>query len=319
MEHLHQQCKVDIRPEANFTSGIEFEAHTRFGKDYDTEVSNMSKENKSAAVVCGLKFTLTDPSVGPAAVMTLTQLLEMGDSVDQVRQAKEEGSSVSFRHEGSNLYMNIEVAQQTAEKLQPLPLWDKLDLSKTVFSGRSDVKVSSGFDPTQLLTAQIEDLVEMLSNFKVEGNGSLDELHHVLNVLHQVISPCLESLGVKEKHFNMGWHAVNLLKAVVSWGLEFRYDASVIKKVALDLLGLSGTEQVSSGMVNQYQMMSNQYLEMAKQMAPTFLGPFLDLLKGVNLGSYHVFVMVPRVRVHLDFGLNFPTLNTWLNTQFLSS
>jgi len=319
MEHLHQQVKLDIRPEANFTSGIEFEQHSRFGTDYDTEVKNMSNENKSAAVVFGLKFTLTDPSVGPAAVAALNQLLEMGDSIDQVKKAKEEGSSVSFRHEGSNLYVNVEVTEKTAEMLQSFPLWDKLNLSKTVFSGRSDLKVSSGFDPTQLLTAQIEDFAEMLSNFKVEGNGNFEELHHVLDVLRQVVSPYLELLGVKEKHLNMGWNVVNLLKAVVSWGFEFRYDASVIKKVALELLGVSGTGELGSGMVNQYQGQSNEYLEMAKQMAPMFLGPFLETLRGVNLGSYHAFVMVPRVRVHLEYGLNFPTLNTWLNTQFLSS
>jgi len=328
MEHLHQQCKVDIRPEANFTSGLEFEIHSRWGTDYDTEVSNMSKENKSAAIVFGLRFNLTDPSVGPAAVVTLNQLLEMADSIDQVKQAKEEGSSVSFRHEGSNLYVNVEVTEQTAKNVIPIPLWNKLDLSKTVFSGRSDLKVSSGFDLTQLPTAQLEDIFEMLSNFKVEGNGNFDELHHVLDALKLVVAG----------PFKMLWEVVNVLKVVVSWGLEFRYDASIIKKVALELLELDLATRfppeyqfTSAFIVKRIQSFSKGILEGGKEFAqqnlkfwaPKFL-PFVELLnvellKGLNLGYFHVFLMVPRVRVHLESGFNFLTLNTFLNTHFLSS
>jgi hypothetical protein len=318
MDHLHQQSKVDIRPEANFTAGLEIETHSRLGSEYDTEVAHMSSQNKSAAAVFGLRFTLTDPNVGPAAVESLNQILEMGNSVDQLRQAREEGAEISFRHEGNYLYINVEVTGQSAEKLHALPLWDKFDLSKTVFSGRSDVKISSGFDPTRLLTGQVEDFAGMLSNFRVEGQANFEELHHVLDAVHHLVEPYLKSVGVSEKHLNMGWNAVNLLRAFVSFGLEFRYDANVIKNVVLELLGVSGVGEQSSTVVNQYQGQSNEYVEMAKQMAPMFLGPFLETLRGVNLGSYHFWVMVPRARIHYDFGISFPTLNSWLNSQFLS-
>jgi len=314
MEHLHQESKVNIGPSTGeFTPGFQIEGHLRAGKEYDTEVQSMSDDCKKAAVVFGLKLTLSDSSVGAQACETLGQLKEMAMGVDQVKEMMDKGLDVTFRHEGSCVYINVRVPE-TMPELQGIPGWDKVDMSKCDFSGKHDFKVTSGADPTKFLTATIDEILERVSHFSVEGSGSFEELHHVVSA---VVGLGKELLPDK-KEVKMALAAIQIFTAFRCMNFDFKYDPTVVKNVVKGLMESSGKLEKVQGKLSGNQEMANGFLPQAQMMAPMFIGPYADLLKSVNLGHYEFFIMVPRLRLHVNPGFTLFGLNQFINDNFLN-
>lgn len=314
MDHLHQESKVNIGPvTGEFTPGFQIEGHARFGAEYDNEVAPMADECKNAALCFGIKLTLTNESVGPQAVETLTQLKEMASGIEQVQEALSKGLTIDFRHEGLNVFINV-VVPETLPELQAIPGFTNISLAGTNYSGKTDWKVTSGVDPTKFLTASIDEIVEMAANFSVEGNGNFEELHHVLTVGADLVKGIIPS----SKEVNMAIAAAQILTAFRSLSLEFKYDPTVIRSVIKGLIEGSGKGEKVNEKLGQNQEMANQFLPQAQMMAPMFIGPYADLLKNVNLGHYEVFIMVPRLRLYLRPGFSLFGLNSFINEKFLS-
>ncbi len=314
MEHLHQETKVCIGPSSGeFNPGFQIEGHARFGTEYDTEVAPMSDECKKAAAVFGIKVTLTDEGVGSKAIETLEQLKEMAMGVDQVKEAFDKGLDVSFRHEGASVWINVRVPE-TMPELQALPGWDKVNLAETQYGGKNDFKVTSGMDPTKFLTATVDEIIEMFTNFSVEAQGNFEELHHVITAATALAKDFLPD----KKEVKMAMAAINFLTAFRSMGFEFKYDPTVVRSVIKNVMQSSGKVDNASEMLVGTQGMGNEFLPQAQMMAPMFIGPYVDLLKQINLGHYEVFVMVPRLRLYIRPGFTLFGLNAFLNEKFLS-
>jgi len=315
MDHLHQEAKVCVGPTTGeFTPGFQLEGHSRYGAEYDTEVAHMSAECRSAAAVVGLKLTLTDASVGPQAVETLNQLKEMAMGIDQVKEVVDRGLDITFRHEGTSVYINVRLPE-TLPEIANLPGFSQMDMSKTVFSGNGNFKMTSGVDPTRLLTATFEEMVEMTSNMSVEASMNMEELHHVLTA---VINFARGLLPQEDRKVNMFLAGLNMLTAFRSSNFEFKYDPVTVRSVVARVMGGIGHEEKVRAKISENQEMANGFLPQAQMMAPMFIGPYTDLLKAVNLGHFEVFVMVPRLRVYLSPGFTLFGLNTFVNDKFLS-
>ena len=315
MEHLHQESKVNIGPTTGtFAPGFQVENHWRMGTEYDNEVSHMSDECKKAAVVFGLKFTLKDASVGAQAVETLNQLKEMAMSVDQVKEVVDRGLDISFRHEDKVVWCNV-VVPESLEELKGLPGWDKVDMSKCVFSGKANATVTSGADPTKFLTATFDDIVERLSHFCIEGEGNFEELHHVITA---VTGFAKEFFGCENKKVNMVLAGLNLATAFKSLNFDFKYDPTVVNAVAKNFIQATGKLDKIQEKLSGNQEMATGFLPQAQMMAPMFVGPYTDLLKSVDLGHYQIFVMVPRLRLHWCPGFTLFGLDGFLNENFLN-
>lgn len=315
MEHLHQETKINIGPTTGeFAPGIQIEGHGRFGADYDTEVAPMSDAAKNSAVCFGLRLSLTNSEVGPGAVETLNQLKEMAMSIDPVKEVVDKGLDISFRHEGNSVWINV-VVPETLPELQMIPGWDKVSMSGTQFSGKSDWKVTTGLDPTKFLDAKLEDIVDRATHFSVEGNATMEELHHVLTTATKLVQDFLP----QEKEVKMALAFVNILTAFRSMNWEFKYDPNVVKSVVNNVMQASGRAEKATARINAGQEMVGGFLPQAQMMAPMFIGPYADLLKSVNLGHYEFFIMVPRLRLYLRPGFTLFGLNQFVNDKFLSS
>jgi hypothetical protein len=313
MDHLHQESRYYIGTTGEFTPGFQIEGHGKAGSEYDSEVSHMSEECRKAAVVFGMKITLTDASVGPSAVETLNQLKDMAMGVDQVKAVMDKGLDVSFRHEGLAVWINVRVPE-TLDEIKALPGWDKIDLSQTVFSGKHDFKMTSGADPTLFLTATIDEIIARCSNFSVEGGLNFEELHHVITS----VTGFLKLLLPDNKKVNTILTAVNLITAFRSMSLDFRYDPSVVRTVIKGAMESSGKLDFVQGQLSGNQGMANEFLPQAQMMAPMFIGPYSDLLKSVNLGHFEFFVMVPRLRWYIRPGFTLFGLNSFVQENFLN-
>jgi hypothetical protein len=315
MDHLHQESHVSIGPSSGeFTPGFQIEGHGKVGKEYDTEVAHMSSECKESAACFGLKLTLTDSKVGPQAVETLTQLLEMAKGVDQVAEVLNMGLSINFRHEDLHVFINV-VVPPNFGPLQMLPGFDKIDLTKCDFSGKHDFKITSGADPSKFLTATVDEVIERLSNFSVEANLDFNEAHHVITT----VAGLLKGILPDKPKVQMLLAGLNLFTAFRSQKFEFKYDSTVVKSVVKNTLScmLPG-EMMSEQLKGHQQFVNDGFLPQAKMMAPMFIGPYSDLLKSINLGHYEFFFMVPRLRLYLCPGFTLFGLNSFVQTNFLS-
>jgi hypothetical protein len=314
MEHLHQESKVCIGPTSGeFTPGFQIEGHARVGTEYDTEVSHMSDECKKAAVVFGLKLSLTNADVGAAAVETLNQLKDMAMGVDQVKEIVDKGLDITFRHEGLFVFINVRIPE-TLPELQGIPGWNQVDLSKVSYSGKHDFKVTSGADPTKFLTATLDEILERASHFSVNGEGSFEELHHVITAAVELARQMLPDVP----EVRTALTAVQIFTAFRSLKFEFKYDATVVRNVIKNVIESSGKLEKLTGKIQGNQELANGFLPQAQMMAPMFIGPYADLLKSVNLGHYEFFVMVPRLRLYLNPGFTLFGLNAFVNDNFLN-
>jgi len=48
------------------------------------------------------------------------------------------------------------------------------------------------------------------------------------------------------------------------------------------------------------------------------IGPYIEILKAIDLGNYHFFHMIPRARVYVEVGIVLPNLNIFLNDRVLN-
>jgi len=77
-------------------------------------------------------------------------------------------------------------------------------------------------------------------------------------------------------------------------------------------------ENKAQQILSEYQMFMNEYFEQAKMMAPMVIGPYIEILKAIDLGNYHFFHMIPRARVYVEVGIVLPNLNIFLNDRVLN-
>jgi hypothetical protein len=314
MDHLHQESKISVGPSTGeFTPGFSIEGHGKFGGEYDTEVANMSAECKSAAFVFGLRLTLTDASVGPQAVETLNQLKEMAMGSDQIKEIVDSGLDITFRHEGTTVFINVRVPETLPAVLQ-IPGFSQMDLTNTVYSGKNDFKITTGACPTKFLTGTVEEIVERVSNFSLEATMNFEELHHVITAL---VTFAKGVLPQNDKKVNMFLAGVNILTAFRSSNFEFKYDPLVVRSTVAGLMNVEKSGSLEQHLANN-QGMANGFLPQAQMMAPMFIGPYTDLLKAINLGKYEFFAMVPRLRLYICPGMTVFGLNEFINDKFLS-
>ncbi len=66
------------------------------------------------------------------------------------------------------------------------------------------------------------------------------------------------------------------------------------------------------------QRMMKEFLQLAEAFSSIVIGPYVDLLKSVNLGHFEFFMMIPKVRLHFVVRLTFFGLNKFLNDKFLN-
>lgn len=65
-------------------------------------------------------------------------------------------------------------------------------------------------------------------------------------------------------------------------------------------------------------MMANSLLPQAQGMAEMFIGPFKDLIKKFNVGLLEAHVYIPKIRTMVWANLNIPSLNDFVNQNFLN-
>lgn len=317
MEHLEQKLNIDISPLTDFTPGIEFHTNIRVGDQYDAVVSECSSKCKSSPFSFGVKLGLLDENMGTQAVELLNGLKDGFLGADEkAKHYLENGVSVDISSKGKNILINVHVDGATAEKMNQVPGWSQLDLGNTKYSGKIDFSLATGFNPTKLLTAQVEDVVDMSTLFKIKGDGVCEEMHHVLNTLKVLIS----NVGIlPEKEQKMVCSALSVLTCMRDTTLVFKYDPTVIKGVAGEVLGHSGKKDEASGFMSSNQEMAKGMLPMAQGFVPMitqFAPP--ELVKSVNLDDYEIQVCIPKARFHLNVGFSLNGLTSFIKDNIIA-
>ena len=152
------------------------------------------------------------------------------------------------------MFINTIVGGETAEELKNIPGWEQLNLTTTTYSGKCDFKVSSGFEPTSLLTFSVDQIVESASKFKIEGDGNFEEFNHLIMTVKSLIKGLLP----EDKKTNMAMAAVTIMTTLRNFGLEFKYDPNVVKEVLKDLLLASGKADKAQEFLSGNQEMATK-------------------------------------------------------------
>jgi hypothetical protein len=229
----------------------------------------------------------------------------------------EKGVSLDFANDGGNVYINIHCAGETAAELENLPGWKQLDLSKTDYSGKFDSSIATGFNPTKLLGGQLEDVIDMATLFRVKSEGCFLELHHLLNTVQVLI----RNLGLlPQKETNMICSALNVLTCMRNLCFEFKYDPTVLRNTAKEVLGASGHGDTAKGFMSGNQEMAKGMIPMAQGMVLPMLSAFAtpEMVKAVNFNHYEVFLIIPKARLHWRGGFTINGLTDFLNEHLLS-
>jgi len=98
---------------------------------------------------------------------------------------------------------------------------------------------------------------------------------------------------------------------------EFHYEPETIRTIVKEAMG--GEAEQGQMALMGVQQMAEGFLPQAQMMAGAFIGPYLDVLKAVNFGSYEVHVYLPKFRTYWNVTVALPSLNQFVNDKFLSS
>jgi hypothetical protein len=314
MENQQREFKIDISPANTFESGIEFQGHVRHGAEFDAKVQGLGELYQNSDITLGLRFLLNKPEDGEKIKEAVnTHINNFKEQSVMLNGLLEQGASFDVRVAGNELFLDVHVSGAAAEQFKALPFYDQINLQAQQYGGKFDIAFATGFDPVKLLTESFDDLLGQLLRFRIQGNGQSQNLQNLVSYVRGLVNELAGSQKSKDAAMALG-----LLSIVKNAGFDFHYDVDSLRELIQEAIGKKLGDEEARGMLTGYQGMANEFLPQAQAMAGFFLAPYLEELRGINLGAFEAHVYVPKFRMYLNFNLNIPSLNGFLNQNFLA-
>ena len=307
-----RNINLDISSSQTFEAGVEVQSHIKFGKEFDQVLAPLNDRYKNSEITFGLRFVLVNNEGVDSLRDQINSFAEaFGVSNEALGPL---GITWETRVEGNNFYVDLHVSGMTAESFRNQINYEKIvGLDQVDFEGSYNLTIATGLDPVKLLTDNLNDILTRALQFKIQG--SVNTLH--LENFFDWAVKFTESLGDNDtKNLALGFR---LFAAFSSAGFNLNYDLNTVKEVVERFMGNKlGSPEMAQGMVEQYQMMANSLLPQAQGMAEMFIGPFKDLIKKFNVGLLEAHVYIPKIRTMVWANLNIPSLNDFVNQNFLN-
>jgi len=304
---MDKGVKIDIGTKDEFTSGIEIGFGVKLGNDVKTMLETCPELYRTSPYTASLRLVLTDESKVAGCIEVLNGLKGLLGAVPQLQEMLDNGLTINCRGDACNVFIDLHMNEQIAQMIPFTAVLNMMKISDVDFSSAFDFKVCSALDPSVFLTATPEELCEMAVSAKIQGNGAYGHLSNLMKALSEKLAPMLQGNP-------SAMMAMQLIMSFDKMGFEFKYVPCEVLKVLREC-GLG--EMLNNQLVGM-QMMGNGTLPMAQQMAPMFIGPYVEFLQCLNFGDLEVNAFSPLANANARFNLTIPNLSKWIVDTFLT-
>jgi len=301
-------AKIDISSVDDFTAGIDLAFGMKSGNEVKTTLESMPELYRTSPYSFSLRLIVGDESKATACIETLNELKQMVVGIPQVQMALESGVQFGFRSEGCNVFVDVHITGEAAAMVPYNKTMGEMGINLVDFLAEFDFHLITGVCPTMILTATPEELLNMATHLKFQGNGHTE---HLPALLGKVIDFLQSKQADERKKATL--NLIKLASTFTGYAFVFKYVPTVIKDVIQKMFGDQIMQQLQG-----IQGMGNGFLPTAQQMAPMFIGPYVELLQSLNFGNIEVNAYSTLSNGNLYTRLSIPNLTKWINDTFLS-
>lgn len=323
--------RIDLRPKKDFDNGISLSINVSAGSEAKNIINALPDYFHSSSFTYSLELTLKNPDLGPTAVQQLEQAKEMiFQIVPNFNQAVEMGLMIKFRNAGKSVFVDFALGGAIGDMVsQQL---NNFNVENANFSGVSSMHLISGLKLDRPFECSFDEMIEMLTQFKVQGHGEASNYKPLINLLVNLLSTTYQHMVPSKVRFV--FNLIKLFSSLRNFEYTLEYDSEELAKNAKELIGslahnkLGQAEwdqinpelgiQMLGGVVAQGQGQGKGTLEGLKPTALGFLAPFLDTLKGLDLDRISLGFCSSKFSLYYRMTLCLVGLTEFLNNNILN-
>ena len=246
----------------------------------------------------------------------------MAQSIPQVQQVLAGGISIGTRTVGSTIQVDVSVGGQIGD--MALAEISKFNFSGLNFNGNAFYSFFSGLRVSDLLSGDLNNLLERLSLWKFESHGQLLGLKNLIYAFADVY----ESMNSVPYKVRQLIPLVRLLAAVRNFDFEFRYDSNEVANAIKEFAGFVAKEkmggetssealEVAGAQLSGFQAMAPALIEQQRPMIDAVLGPFRDAITALNVDRLSISYVLPSFRMFYKANVHLPGVSNFINNTVL--
>ena len=322
--------KIDISPKEDFDNGISLNFSVVAGTQGLELISTLPSYFQSNPITYSMQFLLTDAEEGTKIVGTLESLRDMIlGMVPGAQEAVQQGININFRHVGNTVNIDVGLEGMFAEMVKAKLAEVNLDLKG--FSESGEFSIISGLTLNNALDIGLEEILNKVSQFKVQGNGQMPTKLFFDSILNGITNGLGGMLTGKMK---LGLKMVKALTVLRKIQFSTKYDSNVFCEYVRELAGRMAHNILAEGKMDELnheigvqvlgsvvasgQETGKMQLEGLKQGMMMFIEPYIDTIKSLNLDDVSLNVFVAEYGLQVKFRLCLVGISEFLKTYILN-
>ena len=313
---------ITIKPKNDFENGVSLSTQIAYGSDGKSIIEALPDYHSSNPVTISIELSIDDAEQGTVVIETLNGAKDMIFSmVPGLEEKLAIGIGIKFRHVGTSVFIDFTFGGQIAEmmRMQMSPLFNTVNPSN--FSGLASIHLISGIQLGNVFDITLEEILDNVSKFKIEGNGETKNLKAMIEMTISLV----KTTSTTSKKMGMFSNFFKLIGALRTFSFTSEYDSTELTEIIKEIMGVvAGVDeghlavQVFGGQLSQMQMMGKMQLEGIKAMAGMFLAPYMEVLNILNFDRISLSVSLSLLSLFYKFSLEPKGLTQFLRENIFS-
>lgn len=313
---------ITIKPKTDFENGVSLSTQIAYGADGKNIIEALPDYHSSNPVTLSIELTIDDAEQGATVIETLNGAKDMVFSmIPGIEEKLSIGVGIKFRHVGTSVFIDITLGGQLAEmiRMQMSPLLNSVNPNN--FSGLATFHLISGIQLGNIFDVTLEEILDMVSKFKIEGNGETKNLKAMIEMTISLV----KTANHQNKKVGIFSNFFKLLGSLRTFSFTSEYDSTELAEIIKEILGVvAGVDeghlavQIFGGQLSQMQMMGKMQLEGIKAMAGMFLAPYMEVLNILNFDRISIGVSLSLLSLFYKFSLEPKGLTKFLRENIFS-
>jgi hypothetical protein len=270
---------------------------------------------KENLALVGIELEMKDESLVPSALEVIKQLLGMLDDLPQVNQARAMGATWAPRGLGKKIV--LEATSGGMIDAMAAAQLEFVDTSNINWNGQSNCHLFTECTVEDLKSGQAEETFNKLCHFQLSCEDHLTNLSKILGII-----PLLMKLDpyTSTQDIMLAATGIKYFSALKDVNFTIGLDTDKIaENLKADCETFAGADfNTFANGITQSRDELLAMVDMYKEMIDGVVGPFKEVLQGVNLDKLSLFVNCSKFKTYIKLNIHLPGFTSNLNDMILS-
>lgn len=303
---------IIIKPKNDFENGIGISLSSSLGAEGKTLINTYPNYAKINPLTLRLELQIDSPENACEVIDSLKNLLDgLKEMITELKQAMEIGLNILFKHSGNSIYIDVTLSGYLADilKNQYPQIEEALTNFSEYYKAFGEVKFISGLKLDNIFEITLDELLNDISNFKLEANA----YHTNIKSFLAVINSFATITNVYNKRAALLFKIIlNILQTFKFTKMSSEYDNKELLNVMKDMLkfyGMTYSSEEEAGpeplqkleeYLSQFQYAIREQVEGFKEIILATLEPFLNSLKYISFDRISITLLLPLANIHYN-------------------